>query len=77
LFAESKQKHPQTQIDVIMPQSLLVPEPEQAKWIFPKIPKAISRTREVKPLPKHTFAFDPKPQLMVVPLSSNKSSRGG
>lgn len=77
LFAECRQKHPQTQLDVIMPQSLLVPEPDQEKWIFPKLTKAVSRNRTVDPLPKHTFAFDPKPQLLLVPKSSNKSGRGG
>ncbi|MBC7816761.1 MAG: hypothetical protein IAG10_07730 [Planctomycetaceae bacterium] len=77
LFAECKQRHPQTQLDVMMPQSLLVPEPDKEKWIFPKLTKAIERGRDVKPLPKHTFAFDPKPQLLLVPKSSNKSGRGG
>jgi len=76
IFAERKQPHPLTQIDVMMPQSLLVPEPDEKKWIFPKLATAVSRTREVKPLPRHTFAFDPKPQLLLVPKSSNKSSRG-
>ena len=77
LFAECKQKHPQTQLDVMMPRSLLVPEPDEKKWIFPKLTKAVSRNRTVDPLPKHTFAFDPKPQLLLVPKSSNKSARGG
>jgi len=76
-FAECKQKHPQTQLDVIMPQLLQVPETDKEKWIFPKLAKAVERNRDVKPLPKHTFAFDPKPQLLLVPKSINKSAKGG
>jgi hypothetical protein len=76
LFAERKQMHPQTKVDVVMPQSLLVPEPESKNWIFPKLPKAVERNRDVQPLPKYTFAFDPKPQLLLVPKSSNKPRRG-
>lgn len=74
-FAERKQEHPQTRTEVVMPQSLLVPESDKANQIFPKLPIALRRDREVKPLPKHTFAFDPKPQLMLVPKSGNKSHR--
>ena len=77
LFAECKQEHPQTKLAVVMPQSLLVPELEEGKRIFPKLPTAISRNRDVNALPKYTFAFDPKPQLLLVPKASNKSSRGG
>ncbi|MFM9964622.1 MAG: hypothetical protein ACKV2Q_25745 [Planctomycetaceae bacterium] len=77
VFAECKQQHPQTKLDVVMPQFLLVPESEKSKWVFPKLSQAISRDREVKPLPKHSFAFDPKPQLLLVPKSNQKPSRGG
>ena len=72
-FAECKQLNAQTQTEVVMPQSLLVPEPEKANWVFPKLPKGISRDRKVAPLPRHTFAFDPKPQLMLVPKSGKPS----
>jgi hypothetical protein len=77
LFAECKQRHPQTELEVIMAQSIQVPEPDKSKWTFPKLALAVERGREVKPLPKHAFPFDPKPQLLRVPLSSNKSGRGG
>ena len=75
-FAERKQLNAQTQIEVVMPQSLLVPEPDEKKWAFPKLSKAISRGRTVAPLPMHTFAFDPKPQLMLVPKSIKPSRQG-
>ncbi len=71
-FSERKQLNAQTQTEVVMPQSLLVPEPEKSNWTFPKLSKAITNNRKVAPLPKHTFAFDPKPQLMLVPKSGNK-----
>ena len=74
-FAERKQLNAQTQTEVVMPQALLVPEPEEKKWVFPKLSMGISRDRKVAPLPKHTFAFDPKPQLMLVPKSGNKPNR--
>lgn len=72
-FAERKQIHPATQTEVIMAQSLMVPEPDKSNWVFPKLSLAVRRNREVAPLPRYTFAFDPKPQLMRVPLSGNKS----
>lgn len=75
-FAERKQVNAQTQVEVVMPQSLLVPEQEKTNWVFPKLSKAITRDRKVAPLPKHTFAFDPKPQLMLVPKSSKPSREG-
>lgn len=74
-FSERKQLNAQTQTEVVMPQSLLVPEPEKSNWTFPKLSKVITRDRKVEPLPKHTFAFDPKPQLMLVPKSGNKPNR--
>lgn len=72
-FSERKQLNAQTQIEVVMPQCLLVPEPEKDNWTFPKLSKALTRGRNVDPLPKHTFAFDPKPQLMLVPKSGKPS----
>ena len=75
-FAERKQMNAQTQTDVVMPQALLVPEPEKINWVFPKLSLGVSRDRKVAPLPKHTFAFDPKPQLMLVPKSSKPSRHG-
>lgn len=75
-FSERKQLNAQTQTDVVMPQSLLVPEPEKTNWTFPKLSKAITRDRKVDPLPKHSFAFDPKPQLMLVPKSGKPSREG-
>lgn len=75
-FAERKQVNAQTQTEVVMPQSLLVPEPEKANWVFPKLSKAITRDRKVAPLPKNIFAFDPKPQLMLVPKSGKPSREG-
>ena len=75
-FAESKQLNAQTQTEVVMPQCLLVPEPMKDNWTFPKLSKAITRDRKVAPLPKHTFAFDPKPQLMLVPKSGKPSREG-
>lgn len=74
-FAERKQLNAQTQTEVVMPQSLLVPEPEKSNWTFPKLSKAIIRDRKIDPLPKNVFAFDPKPKLMLVPKSGNKSNR--
>ena len=74
-FAECKQFNAQIQAESIMPQALLVPEPEKEHWVFPKLSKGISRGRNVEPLPKHTFAFDAKPQLMLVPKSGNKPKR--
>ncbi len=74
-FAECKQLSAQTQTEVVMPQALLVPEPQKDNWVFPKLSKGIMRDRKVAPLPKHTFAFDPKPQLMLVPKSGNKPNR--
>lgn len=74
-FAERKQLNAQTQTEVVMPQALLVPEPEKSNWVFPKLSKGIMRDRKVEPLPKHTFAFDAKPQLMLVPKSGNKPNR--
>ena len=75
-FAERKQVNAQTQTEVLMPQSLLVAESEKTNWVFPKLSKAITRDRKVAPLPKHTFAFDPKPQLMLVPKSGKQSREG-
>lgn len=75
LFAEHKQEHAITKIPTVMPQSLLVPEPEKKNWIIPKLPTAVSRNRKVEPLPRHTFAFDPKPQLMPVPLATNRAQK--
>lgn len=75
LFAERKQEHPVTKVETMIPQSLLVPEPDKKNWIIPKLPIGMSRNKKVNPLPKHTFAFDPKPQLMVVPLSSGKTAK--
>ena len=74
-FAECKQLSAQTQTEVVMPQALLVPEPMKENWVFPKLSIGIMRDRKVAPLPKHTFAFDPKPQLMLVPKSGNKPNR--
>ena len=74
-FAERKQLNAQTQTEVVMPQALLVPEPMKENWVFPKLSMGISRDRKVAPLPKHTFAFDPKPQLLLVPKSGNKPNR--
>lgn len=75
-FSERKQLNAQTQTEVVIPQYLLVPEPEKSNWTFPKLSKAITRDRKVDPLPKHTFAFDPKPQLMLVPKSGKPSREG-
>ncbi|GDY07491.1 MAG: hypothetical protein DWI21_16435 [Planctomycetota bacterium] len=75
-FSERKQLNAQTQTEVVMPQSLLVPEPEKSNWVFPKLNKGISRDRKIAPLPKHTFAFDPKPQLMLVPKSGKPRREG-
>ena len=75
-FAERKQLNAQTQTEVVMPQSLLVPEPEKSNWVFPKLSKAITRDRKVAPLPKNIFAFDPKPQLMLVPKSGKPGREG-
>ena len=50
-----------------MPQALLVPEPMKENWVFPKLSKGMMRDRKVAPLPKHTFAFDPKPQTLTTP----------
>ena len=74
-FAERKQKDARTQNDLVLPQYLLVPELDKANWVFPKLPNAVKRDRKVAPLPKHSFAFDPKPQLFLVPLSGGKSSK--
>ena len=72
-FAECKQENAQTKTEMVMAQSLLVPELEKKNWIIPKLPTAISHNKRVDPLPKYTFAFDPKPQLMIVPLSGSGS----
>lgn len=74
-FAEFRQDHPVTKVATTIPQSLLVPEPDKKNWIIPKLSVALTRDRKVDPLPKHTFAFDPKPQLMVVPLSNGKGNK--
>lgn len=71
-FAERLQLDHSTKTQRVMPQTLLVPERDKKSWIIPKLPGAITRDRKVDPLPKYTFAFDPKPQLMHVPLSNNK-----
>jgi hypothetical protein len=73
LFAECKQLHRATDTEVVMAQYLMVPEPDKSNWVFPKLSLAVRRNREVAPLPRYTFAFDPKPQLMRVPMSGNKS----
>ena len=75
-FSERKQVNAQTQIETVMPQSLQVPEPVKDNWTFPKLSKAITRDRKIAPLPKHTFAFDPRPQLMLVPKSGKPTRQG-
>jgi hypothetical protein len=74
-FGERKQMHAETKVDVVMPQSLLVPESDKRRRIIPVLPVALKRGKTVEALPKHTFVFDPKPQLLLVPLSTSKSHK--
>ena len=73
-FAEQRQVHAVTKVETLMPQSLLVPELEKKNWIIPKLPTSLTGKKPVNPLPKYTFAFNPKPQLMLVPTTSNQAA---
>ncbi len=75
LFAECSQLDQSTKTQRVMPQTMLVPETDKKSWITPSLPSALTRGKRVDPLPKHAFAFDPKPQLMQVPLSNNKLAK--
>ncbi len=71
-FAEHRQVHPVNKVETMMPQSLLVPELEKKNWIIPKLPTSLTGKKPVNPLPKYTFAFNPQPQLLLVPSSSSQ-----
>lgn len=73
-FAEHRQIHAVNKVETTMPQSLLVPELERKNWIIPKLPTSLTGRKPVNPLPKYTFAFNPQPQLMLVPISNSNQA---